>query len=436
MTNIVVLGTGMAGFGAAYRLRAEGIRPTLYDKNSYYGGHTASFRDANGFLFDLGPHISFTKDPRIQNLFAEYVDQKYEAVQINLNNYWRGLRITHPVQLHLNKLPHDLIVEIITDFVKEQHGPERHIANYEDWLIASYGKRFAELFPMTYTRKYHLTTAANMTTDWLGPRMYRPSLAEMLRGALAPWTPDVHYITNFRYPSSGGFLSYLRELPALADLTLGHRLVAVDPRRRELRFANGVTTDYDALISSVPLPELVPMIAEAPRDVVAASQRLACSTCVLVDVGVDRADLSEAQITYFYDEDISFTRLSFPHMLSATNAPPGCGSVQAEVYFSRKYRPLTQSPDDLIDVVINDLRRTGTLRDDDKILTRHATVIPYANVIFDLERTEALKTVHGYLDDIGVAYCGRYGDWGYMWTDESFISGERAAETALSKCPA
>ena len=38
------------------------------------------------------------------------------------------------------------------------------------------------------------------------------------------------------------------------------------------------------------------------------------------------------------------------------------------------------------------------------------------------------------LDDLGIAYCGRYGDWGYMWTDESFISGERAAETALSKC--
>jgi protoporphyrinogen oxidase len=436
VTNIVVLGTGMAGFGAAYRLRAEGIRPTLFDKNSYYGGHTASFRDANGFLFDLGPHISFTKDPRIQSLFAEYVDQKYEAVQINLNNYWRGHRITHPVQLHLNKLPHDLIVEIITDFVKEQHGPERHIANYEDWLIASYGRRFAELFPMTYTRKYHLTTAANMTTDWLGPRVDRPSLAEMLRGALAPWTPDVHYITNFRYPSNGGFLSYLRDLPALADLTLGHRLVAVDPQQRELRFANGVTTGYDALISSVPLPELVPMIEDTPRDIVEASQRLACSTCVLVDVGVDRSDLSEAQITYFYDEDIAFTRLSFPHMLSATNAPPGCGSVQAEVYFSRKYRPLTESPDDLIDVVIKDLRRTGTLRDDDKILTRHATVIPYANVIFDLERTEALKTVHGYLDDLGIAYCGRYGDWGYMWTDESFISGERAAETALAKCPA
>ena len=422
----------MAGFGAASRLREEGIRPTVFDKNPYYGGHTASFRDQNGFLFDLGPHISFTKDPRIQELFAKYVDQKYEAVQVKLDNYWRGLRLTHPVQLHLNGLPKDLIVEIIADFVKE-HAVERKVANYEDWLIASYGKKFAELFPMQYTRKYHLTSAANMTTDWLGPRMYRPSLEEMLKGALAPWKPDVHYITNFRYPTNGGFLSYLKDLPGIADLRLGHELVAVDHSRRELRFSNGFITGYDALVSSIALPDLVPMIAGTPPDVVEASRKLACSTCVLVNVGVDRADLSEGQITYFYDEDICFTRLSFPHMLSKTNAPQGCGSIQAEVYFSDKYRPLTQSTETVIDQVIADLRRSGTLKDGDKILTRHAKTVRFANVIFDLDRTAALKTVHGYLDDIGIHYCGRYGDWGYMWTDESYISGERAAQSALSR---
>jgi len=57
----------------------------------------------------------------------------------------------------------------------------------------------------------------------------------------------------------------------------------------------------------------------------------------------------------------------------------------------------------------------------------------YANIIFDLDRADALKIVHGYLDDIGISYCGRYGDWGYMWTDESFKSGEVAAERALSR---
>ena len=39
--NIVVLGTGMAGFGAAYRLHAEGIALALYDKNNYHGGRKA-----------------------------------------------------------------------------------------------------------------------------------------------------------------------------------------------------------------------------------------------------------------------------------------------------------------------------------------------------------------------------------------------------------
>lgn len=433
MTNIVVLGTGMAGFGAAQRLHAEGIRPVVYDRNAYFGGHTASFRDPAGFLFDVGPHISFTNNPRIQDLFARCVDQKYESLQINLANYWRGLRITHPVQLHLNALPKDLVVEIIADFVKAQ-AAERAIATYEDWLIASYGKKFADLFPMQYTRKYHLTSAANMSTDWLGPRMYRPSLEELLRGALAPWKPARHYITHFRYPSTGGFFSYLRDFPAIADLRLDHEVVVIDPGKRELRFANGYATAYGGLVSSVPLPELIPMIADTPRDIVEAAQGLACSTCVLVNVGVDRADLSESHMTYFYDEDICFTRLSFPHMLSATNAPSGCGSIQAEIYFSHKYRPLTRSPIDLIDQVIGDLRRSGTLRENDQILSRHARLVRYANIIFDLDRASLLATVHGYLDDIGIAYCGRYGDWGYMWTDESFISGERAAELALSRC--
>jgi len=430
--NVVIIGSGMAGFGAASRLHADGIRPVVYDRNDYYGGHTASFRDATGFLFDLGPHISFTKDARIQDLLASHVDQQYEALQVKLDNYWRGLRLTHPVQLHLNGLPHELVVEIITDFVKVHEAPEKPVANYEEWLIASYGRRFAELFPMQYTRKYHLTTAANMSTEWLGPRMYRPSLQELLRGALAPWKPEVHYITHFRYPKQGGFLSYLRPFPQVADIRLQHEAVSIDPKARGVRFSNGTAIAYDQLVSSIALPALLPMIAGAPADVVSAARRLACSTCVLVNVGVDRADLSEGQITYIYDEDICFTRLSFPHMLSATNAPPGCGSIQAEVYYSDKYRPLDTQPDVLIDRVIADLRRCGTLRDSDRVLYRGAKVVRYANVIFDLERAAALETVHGYLNDIGIHYCGRYGDWGYMWTDESFISGERAADSALS----
>jgi len=430
--NIVVLGTGMAGFGAAHRLHSEGITPVMYDKNAYYGGHTASFRYETGFLFDVGPHISFTKDARIQELFADSVEQRFETIQINLNNYWRGHWPLHPVQLHMHGLPEDVIVKVISDFVEARQLPEESPKNYAEWLLASFGRSFAELFPMQYTRKYHTTEAENMSTDWLGPRIYRPSLEEVLRGALSASAPHVHYITHFRYPSDGGFMCYLKKFMPMGNMKLNHELVSIDPRARVLKFANGMETHYDGLISSVALPDLMRMMKGAPPDVVEASRRLACSTCVLVNIGVNREDLSSAHMTYFYDEDICFSRLGFPHMLSTRNAPPGAGSIQAEVYFSDKYKAFSGSADDWIDPVIRDLHKCGVLHEEDQVLSRKAMFLRYANVIFDLERADALKTVHGYLDDIGVAYCGRYGDWGYMWTDESFKSGEQAAERALS----
>jgi len=433
MKNIVVLGSGMAGFGAAYRLHAEGIIPTMYDKNAYHGGHTASFRHGSGFLFDIGPHISFTKDTRIQELYAESVNQQYETVQININNYWRGHWPQHPVQLHLHGLPEDVIIKVIGDFVEEHHAPERQVKNYADWLLASFGRTFSELFPMQYARKYHLTTADNMSTEWLGPRIYRPSLEEVLRGALSASAPQIHYITHFRYPSEGGFVSYLKKFVPMGSVKFNHELVSIDPRVRQVSFANGFVAQYDALVSSVALPDLVRMIRGVPQDVLDAASLLACSTCVLVNVGVDRNDISKAHITYFYDEDIRFTRLSFPHMLSASNVPPGAGSIQAEVYFSDKYKPLTGSPDELIEPVINDLRRCGLLRENDRILFSSAMLVRYANIIFDLDRAAALKSVHGYLDDIGINYCGRFGDWGYLWTDESFKSGENAAQKILDR---
>ena len=323
MSNIVILGSGMAGFGASYRLHGEGIAPLMYDKNGHHGGHTASFRHDSGFIFDLGPHISFTKDTRIQDLFADSVDQQFETKPLKLNNYWRGYWPLHPVQLHLHGLPEDVIVKVISDFVEERQAPEKPIKNYADWLLASFGKTFAELFPMQYTRKYHLTSAENMSTDWLGPRIYRPSLEEVLKGAISDSAPNMHYISQFRYPTDGGFVSYLKKFVPMSNLKLDHKLVSIDPSARELSFSNGHVAKYDALISSVPLPELIPMIKGAPQDVVDAARRLACSTCVIVNVGVNREDISPTHLSYFYDEDICFTRLSFPHMLSSHNVPAG-----------------------------------------------------------------------------------------------------------------
>lgn len=433
MTNISILGTGMAGFGAAHAAHQAGLRPVVYDLHDHIGGHTASYEFAGGWTFDEGPHVSFTENVRIQDFLAENVEGKYESSPTRVNNYWKGYWIKHPAQINLHGLPADLVTKILLEFVElAQRNEKPPIRNYEDWLRASFGNTFSETFPMEYTVKYHTTTAANMNTGWIGPRLYRPNLEEVFRGALQPNTDDVHYISGFRYPSHGGFAAYLEPFRRIANINLGHEVVGIDPKRHLLRFQNGKTASYDGLVSSIPLPELLPMIAGAPKDILEAASRLACTEAVIVSLGIDRPDLVDAHWSYFYDRDVFFTRLSTPHLQSPHNVPPGCGSLQAECYYSKKYRPLDRRPEDCIEPVIADLKRTGILRESDRVLFRHAMHIRYANVIFDLESAPAIAAVHGYLDDIGIGYCGRYGDWAYIWTDQSFVSGERALQRVLA----
>ena len=234
MERTCILGSGMAGYGAATRLHDEGIKSYLYDKNAYIGGHTASFKFDDGFIFDEGPHISFTKNSRLQDLFAANIEGEFQTIQTRVNNYYRGHWIKHPAQCNLYGLPEDLIVNCVKDFIEStQRVPDR-LENYDDWLVASFGETFARTFPCEYGHKYHTTTAGNMSTVWLGPRLYQPTLDEVLRGALSKQTPEVHYISNFRYPTYNGFVSYLRPIHEKTSVHLEHHVTAVDPDEKTL----------------------------------------------------------------------------------------------------------------------------------------------------------------------------------------------------------
>lgn len=432
MKPIAVLGTGMAGLGAGSVLERASVPFVCYDKNSYLGGHTRSFRYDSGFVFDEGGHISFTKHDHVRDVLADNIRGQYEERSLRIDNYWRGRRIPHPVQCNLRGLPADLVVNVIRDFVAAQSGVMKAGQTYAEWLYNAYGKSFAETFPMVYGRKYHTTTMDRLTTDWIGPRMYRPSLEEILRGAFECGVAGAHYVGTFRYPSVGGFVSYLEPFAERFEVRLNHRLTRLDPKQKMLQFANGERVEYEQVISSIPLPDLIPMIEGVPGEIVDSAGRLAFTQAVLINLGINRSDLSDTAITYFYDEDVIFSRVNLPHMFSGKNAPPGCGTIQAEVYFSDKYRPFTgASASELIEPVIADLRRCGFIRDSDSIMLKDASINRYANVIFDGDRPGAVSKIHAFLDEIGVLYCGRYGNWDHAWTDEAFLSGGKAAELAL-----
>ena len=420
----------MAGLGAATVLRESGAPFLVLDRATRPGGHTITHHHPAGFLFDDGPHVSFTKDERIRRILNETVAGRERDVAAHIDNHWRGRRIAHPVQLNLHALPADLVTDILVDFV-DVLGTEPAGDTYADWLLASYGRTFAETFPLVYGRKYHTTDMHALTTEWLGPRMYQPSLRELVQGALEPPAENHHYVTSFRYPEEGGFEAYLAPFGSMAEVRLDAEVTGIDPAASRVRLADGGEIPYRRLVSSLPMRDLVDRIDGVPDEVRAAASRLSFTSAVMVNIGVARDDITDTHVRYVYDEDIVFARLNFPHLLSPANVPPGMSSIQAEIYFSDRYRPLTQPVESLIEPTLDGLRRMGVLREDDRIVAAEARLARYANIIYDADRAAALAVIEPYLADLGIVSCGRYGRWNHFWTDESYASGEAAATAAL-----
>jgi len=433
MDKTIILGAGMAGYGAAYQLKEAGIESIVFEKENHIGGHCASYTFDKQWVFDDGPHISFSKIPHIKQLFAENIEQDYFEFVANVDNYWKGKWIKHPAQINLHGLDPAFNTQILLEMIEAHQNPNPEIKNYRDWLFASFGKTFSENFPMKYTRKFHTTDAANLTTDWLGPRLYKPNLSEVIFGMVSPKTNDVHYIKDFRYPNKGGFVAFMKGIHQNSQINFGHELTGINLAKKELKFKNGTIIPYKNCFSSLPLKKIIELMEDAPSEIKEAASKLAVTQCVIVNFGVKREHLSDCHWRYVYDEDFYSTRISFPSMFGPGNTPPGHGSIQVEIYFSEKYKPLDRRPEDFIDIVKNELIQMGILTPMDEILIQNAWLSPFAQVIFDHDRKENVNLLHAFLKENDIFFGGRFADWAYTWSDESFHAGEKAAQEIIQK---
>jgi protoporphyrinogen oxidase len=149
-----------------------------------------------------------------------------------------------------------------------------------------------------------------------------------------------------------------------------------------------------------------------------------------VNLGVARPAIGPGHWVYFYEEDVPFFRISFPSKFAPDNAPPGHSSITCEIAYSRR-KPLDET--DLVRRCVDALTRAGILEADDRIVVEDQIDIPYAYVVFDFHRAEALKTIHAWMESVGLLPCGRFGEWGYHWSFEAIESGQRVARQVAER---
>ena len=70
MNSIAIIGGGITGLTAAFRLRQQGIPVTLYEAGDRVGGVIQSHRE-DGYLAEYGPNTILETSPTIGSLIAD-----------------------------------------------------------------------------------------------------------------------------------------------------------------------------------------------------------------------------------------------------------------------------------------------------------------------------------------------------------------------------
>ena len=417
MSQVYILGAGISGLGAGYSLRKRGISSVILEKDITYGGLCGNF-EINGFRFDRFVHFSFSNNEEVNRLFSLSSPNIIRHIP-NPYNIYKGNWIKHPAQNNLYALSEKEKHQIIEDFKKRPKNVDiNSIHSYEEWLRVQYGNYFAEHFPMVYTRKYWMCEANNLETGWVGNRLYQPSLEEVIQGSLTQETPVTYYAKEMRYPAEGGFKTFLNVLVDEANIKFNSEVVEINTEKRMLRTVSGDLYQFDRLISSLPLPEVLNMLQELPEEVRSAGNQLKCTCGYQISVGLKTKNIPPYLWWYIYDEDILPARVYSPSLKSPDNAPGGCSSLQMEVYCNRN----EYMQEELLARSVGKLVSLHILKEED-ILFTDIRFEPYANVIFDHNIYEARKTVRDYLSFLGIETIGRFGEWEYLWSDQSLLSG-------------
>lgn len=445
----LILGGGLAGISASYHLGHHRCR-VLEAKTRPFGHIQSLVQD--GFTWDEGPHVSFTKHEVVKRLFADSVGGEFEEYEARTRNYYQGHWIEHPAQSNLYQVPEPLRSRCLESFRASRSNAVEAPANYQEWLDQAFGPEFAARFPAAYTRKYWTTGPERLTTDWVGGRVFLPQVEEVEAGAVGPLGRPTHYITQVRYPRKGGYESFARKMAEGMQVETGARVVRVDLAGREVVTADGRRHAFTRLINTLPLPEFVACCAQATPAVKEAVEALSCTQLLLVNVTAPHPTQVEGHWFYVYDEDKWSTRINCTERLALGNAPKGHTGVQVEVYFS-KYRPQTVADEGIAAQVVEELVEMGFIRPDLLPEGRGSVRcfthrVPWANILFDSPRRQALDTIWTWLEAWGleremqdlepmtdwsrrdaapsgpVVMAGRFAQWKYYWTDDCVLRGQ------------
>lgn len=446
---IVILGAGVAGLAAAWKLSALGRRVVVLERAEQIGGLAATVTFGPASL-DLGSH----------RIHPSYFPEALDLLQRLLGD--ELLRVPRRGFVRLNGRFADYPPSLI-DFIGALGGPQamrcavslgasrlRRLtrrehddsSSYEGHLVRRVGRRAYEIFYAPYVRKLYGLEGGDVSARAARMRITTGSPLTALR-QMMPFAKNGTNGSNggayFYYPARGfGSIgdALLREATSFgAQVRTGVTVATLETASvggLEVVLGHGGGEDRiaaAAVVSTIPIAQLVDLIRPAPPEAVReAARALRWRGIRLLQVRVARARCLAGETYYFPEDRYIFGRVSEPSQYSPAFARENETALNLEVICTPGDDLWSLDDETFYLRVAADAEKLS-LFDPREVLAHRSLRIPNVYPVYDRAAERNLERTLGWVESIGHLYSiGRGGMFLHANTDHSIYLGLRVAE--------
>lgn len=420
-----ILGGGLTGLTLG-SLLPESV---VLEKEPSPGGLCRSLKQ-EGYTFDFGgSHIIFSKNVGTLRFMLSLLGRNVVKNRRNTKVYYKGRYVKYPFENGLSDLPLKENYECLLEFLRlklRKAGREvLEPSNLKEWFIYKFGKAIASKYLLPYNEKIWRMKPEEMGIDWVS-RIPDPPLEDVIKSSLGIETEGYLHQLQFYYPLRGGIQCLTDSLAEKCNSIESNFEVQQVSRDKDgfQVSGNGRSYDFETLVSTIALPELVKVLDETPRDLARIAENLRFNSLVTVMLGVEGCEINDLSWMYFpKQEDGIFYRASFPSNYSPEVSPEGKSSVMAEITCFKDDEFWKRPDEELIESAKKSLHKNGILNKDDIQFSRVSRT-KYAYVVCDLNYRRNVSKLRKFVRELGIEVCGRFGRFEYLNMD-ACVDGAR-----------
>jgi len=450
--HIIIIGAGPSGLSAAKEFIDNEISVSIIEKNNTVGGLARTIKYKN-CSYDIGPHRFYTLNNEVNSFYNTFLDNDGLNVKRLTRIFYNNKYFLYPLSpintlfligfIDAVKILFSYFNSLITYKIFK-----KKINNFEDWIIANFGKKLFITFFKSYTEKVWGIDCKNINKSWAAQRIKNLSFFSVIfNPIIKKFTKNKikSLVDQFRYPKFGaGFFyeklsNYLQTKGCSISLNskltkihhLNNEIYKIDIENQNKR-SEQTANNY---FFSNPFTEIINLMdPPPPKKIIEASNRLRYRNHICVNLEI-KGKLFPDNWIYVHDPKVKMARVSnyknFSKYMSTSN---NINPITVE-YFAFKNEEIWKMKDhELVAFAINELLIANIINNTH--LVSNSFIVRSANAYPVIEKgyEKYVNIIKEYFSNFSNLHpIGRSGMFKYNNQDHAIATGIYEARNVINK---